>query len=170
MISFLRSVMRKNRDLVWISLGAILFAGGPSTIASIFDAGHWYDIRAVRIESGPDFNKLQVFIDRSIYRPFIGDFDVAIWPIDLSAPACHGQGRGIAYKPSTANAISKTAEWLIGEQSPPKCVDALVPGEKYIANVTITVHPPEAFLWWMPLPTDTVWSNMFQITKEDDRG
>jgi hypothetical protein len=151
---------------VFISIGAILFAGGPTVIADIFNVNHWYDLKSIKVSDGPNVNKLDVVIDRVIKADFLGDFDVTIYPADLSAPVCHGQGHGIAYKQSAVEVVSRSAEWLMGEQAPPKCAEAMVPG-KYIANVTVTVHPPEAFLWWMPLPTDEAWSNIFEITAED---
>lgn len=162
------NVIRKNLDLVWISIVSFLFAGVPSLVSTIFNANYWYDIRSVKIESGPDFNKLVAIVDRSIYKDFTGDFDVAIWPIDLSGPICRGSGKGIPYKSTKTEILSRTVEWLIGDQSPPKCMDTLKVNEKYIANVTVTIHPPESFLWWMPLPKDSVWSTVFMIKESSD--
>lgn len=164
MSSLLRTAIRKNRDLVWFSVLALLFAGGPSTMASIFNVHRWYHLQAVHVSDGPSFNDLTVVVEREIRRPFLGSFRVTVWPTDMSAPICTGKGDGINYKPTTVPIISKDAEWLMGEQTPPKCSEVLGPGE-YIANVVVTVHPSEAFLWWMPDPHEDIWSNVFHITE-----
>lgn len=162
--TLVKSSMKRNRDLLIISLLAILTAAVPEIVAEYFNAGYWYTLKSVKISNGPNFDDLIVIVDRKIEHDFLGDFDVAIWPADLSGPVCHGQGRSIPYKASSKETISRTAEWLIGDQSPPDCSKVLKSGDKYIARIVVTIHPSQSFLWWMPLPTSKVWTNIFELT------
>ncbi len=163
MMVLFSGALKRNRDLLIICGITLVFASGPSILGSIFNSGYWYDLRSVKIESGPEFNQLRVIVDRRISKSFLGDFDVAVWPTDLSGPICHGQGRSIPYTAPIDGVISRTAEWLSGEQQPPECQTALTPGEKYIAHICVNIHPLQSFLWWLPPPTDCLWTNIFEL-------
>lgn len=128
---------------------AALWAG-----TRLWPAAWWLEVRRVIVFDGPAAAPVIMTADRTIHRPFIARWDVAIWQwtgsgwrVTCAANGTHG------YRPESELPVPLTLEWWTAGGCP-----VLAPGRYYVATVW-TIHPAG------PLPEKLILSdsNIFEI-------
>lgn len=122
----------------------------------LWPASFWLDVDSIKAGPATAWNTVPVVLDRTIKRPFYGQWDVSVKEVTLVGlvPVCIARG-ATSYNPDTSLPPTPTMRWLTDGAC------QTLPSGTYLIDVTWRIRPSVS---WLPEKQVTRRSNIFEVS------